>query len=193
MTERDLSRPVVVVKDFHTDKPEYEIYTFGEQIVVAPVLKKERKKLGLNSLKVTPSQIQKVLKKYSVYDFDYSFDPPNSLTLYVGKKDKPRVIGKEGRKIEEIERKLGLSIDVRTFEEKEDAEFVIDVYPSKDKIHLVFPNMCIGKDVTILIDGKQLVQLTVGKTGEVSISKSTQIGKALLDAHNKGSTISVLM
>ncbi len=193
MTERDLSRPLIEVKDFHTSKLEYEIYTFGEQIVVLPVLKSDKRKTkGRQSINVTPSQIQKTLKKYSIYDFDYSFEAPNTLTLFVAKKDKPRIIGREGKRIEEIERKLGLSIDVRTFDEKEEAEFMIDVYPSKNKVNLVFPEICIGKDVTISINGESVTQLTVGKSGEISIAKNIEAGKLLLDAYNRGAFISAI-
>ncbi len=37
MTERDLARPVIEVRDFETNVLEYEIYTFGEETVVYPV------------------------------------------------------------------------------------------------------------------------------------------------------------
>ena len=193
MTERDLSRPLIEVKDFLTNKLEYEIYTFGEQIVVAPVLKKGQGKTKVSkNVNVNPSQIQKTLKRYSVFDFDYSFESPGIMTLYVTKKDKPRVIGKEGRKIEEIEQKLGVSIDVRTYDEKDDAEFMIELYPVKNKVNLVFPDICIGKDVSVAINGENIVQLTVGKSGEISVAKNSQLGQTLLDASNRGAFISAI-
>ncbi|MCG3221204.1 MAG: Flp pilus assembly complex ATPase component TadA [Candidatus Heimdallarchaeota archaeon] len=192
MKERDLTRPVILVKDFHTNTLEYEIYTFGEQIVVAPLSKADKAKVGRVRTEISQATIQKVLKKYSIYDYDYEFDPPNSLILYVTKKDKPRVIGKEGKRIDEIEQKLGLSIDVKTFDEKETAEFVIDVYPIKSKVNLSFPSVFIGKDASIAINGKVIVQLTIGKSGEVSIAKNTQIGRELMDAYSKGATITAL-
>ncbi len=37
MKDVTLARPVVLVKDFETDSIEYEIYTFGEEVVVMPV------------------------------------------------------------------------------------------------------------------------------------------------------------
>ncbi|MHA2357336.1 MAG: ATPase, T2SS/T4P/T4SS family [Candidatus Heimdallarchaeaceae archaeon] len=190
MKERDLTRPVVLVRDFHTGKLEYEIYTFGEQIVISPLSSETRKKTKRSSsITVNQSMIQKVLKKHSVYDFDYEFDPPDNLTLYVSKKDKPRVIGKEGKRIEEIENTLGFYIDVRTFEESETAEFVIDVYPTKNKMNLAFPKVFIGKDAQITVNGKNIVQLTVGKSAEVSVSRNSQIGKELFDAYKRGATI----
>ena len=39
MTEADLARPIVVVTDFETNQPEFEIYSYGEQTVVIPVQK----------------------------------------------------------------------------------------------------------------------------------------------------------
>ncbi|RLG36962.1 hypothetical protein DRN79_03985 [Methanosarcinales archaeon] len=37
MFEADLARPVIEVRDFETKMLEYEIYTYGEQVVVMPV------------------------------------------------------------------------------------------------------------------------------------------------------------
>ena len=37
MTEQDLARPVITIADFETGKVEYEIYTYGEQVVVIPI------------------------------------------------------------------------------------------------------------------------------------------------------------
>ncbi|RLG48112.1 MAG: ATPase [Thermoproteota archaeon] len=37
MQDASLARPVVVVSDFETGRPEYEIYTFGDEVVVMPL------------------------------------------------------------------------------------------------------------------------------------------------------------
>jgi ATPase len=37
MESEDLARPVIVITSFLTKQVEYEIYTFGEQIVVMPM------------------------------------------------------------------------------------------------------------------------------------------------------------
>jgi len=34
MVEQDLARPVITISDFETKAVEYEIYTYGEQVVV---------------------------------------------------------------------------------------------------------------------------------------------------------------
>ncbi|MEI8007909.1 MAG: hypothetical protein WCI00_00160 [bacterium] len=38
MESEDLARPVIIITSFLTKQVEYEIYTFGEQIVVMPLL-----------------------------------------------------------------------------------------------------------------------------------------------------------
>lgn len=42
MMEKDLARPVVEVRDFRTKKPEYELYVYGEEKVILPIIKEYR-------------------------------------------------------------------------------------------------------------------------------------------------------
>jgi len=42
MTDLDLARPVIEVRDFERGEVEYEIYTYGEQVVVIPVRRDEK-------------------------------------------------------------------------------------------------------------------------------------------------------
>jgi len=44
MTEADLARPVVEVRDFETKELEFEIYSYGEQTVVIPIKREKRRK-----------------------------------------------------------------------------------------------------------------------------------------------------
>ncbi len=60
MREEDLSRPVVVVKDFLTGEPEYEIYVFGEETFVVPLKRGE----GRAPSKKLYSAVISALKRY---------------------------------------------------------------------------------------------------------------------------------
>jgi len=51
MTDADLARPVVEIKDFENGELEYELYTYGEQTVVVPIKKKS--KLSSSSTAIT--------------------------------------------------------------------------------------------------------------------------------------------
>ncbi|MFB6489720.1 MAG: PINc/VapC family ATPase [Thermoproteus sp. AZ2] len=61
MREEDLSRPVVVVKDFLTGEPEYEIYVFGEETFVVPL---RRAGEGRAPSKKVYSAVISALKRY---------------------------------------------------------------------------------------------------------------------------------
>ncbi|HID28194.1 MAG TPA: PIN domain-containing protein, partial [Methanosarcinales archaeon] len=61
MVEADLARPVIAVRDFETNRIEYEIYTYGEQIVVMPVLKETKKP----AWKLAEREIKKEFEKYA--------------------------------------------------------------------------------------------------------------------------------
>ncbi|MEM1620271.1 MAG: ATPase, T2SS/T4P/T4SS family [Fervidicoccaceae archaeon] len=61
LKEAELSRPVVEVRDFITGELEYELYTFGEQVVVVPVRRsKEKPKSSLKA------QIERLLPEATV-------------------------------------------------------------------------------------------------------------------------------
>jgi len=70
MTERDLARPVIEVRDFEKGELEYEIYVFGEQVVVAPVKEmkgeKRRKREAAKREKV-PVEIEATRKYYILF------------------------------------------------------------------------------------------------------------------------------
>ncbi|MHA1351291.1 MAG: PINc/VapC family ATPase [Candidatus Heimdallarchaeaceae archaeon] len=204
LKERDLSRPVVEVKDFHSHKLEYELYTFGEQIVVTPV--KQTHSIT-EHIDISRKKIKRILKQYSgVYDFEYKITEPDSITLFVRDSDRAKIIGKSGKTIEKIESALNLNVDVRSYSEMsewsdveqknsfdEEAEYVLNVYQSKNNIFLVFPDLCIGKDVDIMINGEVIVTLTVGKTAEIKLNSNSELGALFKEAYERGAVISALV
>ncbi|MHA1864913.1 MAG: KH domain-containing protein, partial [Candidatus Heimdallarchaeaceae archaeon] len=204
LKERDLSRPVVEVKDFHSHKLEYELYTFGEQIVVTPVQQTH----SINEhVAISRKKIKRILKQYSgVHDFEFKITDSNSITLFVRNSDRAKIIGKSGKTIEKIESALNLNVDVRSYSEmselndidqnnsfNEEAEYVINVYQSKNTIFLVFPDLCVGKDVDIMINGEVIVTLTVGKTAEIKLNINSELGSLFKEAYERGAVISALV
>ncbi len=70
MTERDLARPVIEVRDFERGELEYEIYVFGEQVVVAPVKEmkgEKRRKKEVTKREKTPAEIETTRKHYILF------------------------------------------------------------------------------------------------------------------------------
>ena len=107
MTEADLARPVVEVRDFETKKLEYEIYTFGEESIIVPVSGRAASPVE----RLAEERVLQLVKK---------FDPRADVELRSGSKaivrvDKsaiPKLIGRGGSMISEIEDDLGIRIDV---------------------------------------------------------------------------------
>ncbi|RME79702.1 MAG: AAA family ATPase [Methanobacteriota archaeon] len=63
MTERDLARPVIEVKDFFTGKLHYEIYKFGDETVVLPIAKVGQTKSSSRKTKKLASVLSNLLDR----------------------------------------------------------------------------------------------------------------------------------
>jgi len=111
MTEADLARPIVVVKDFDTGKLEYEIYSYGEETVVVPVKDvSTKKKTGVHEL--AAKQIEKYLIDYKV---KARVTSDNKAEIYVPTKFVAEIIGKGGKRISALEKELGIKLDVKEY------------------------------------------------------------------------------
>jgi ATPase len=109
MQEADLARPLIEVKSFENEKLKYEIYTYGEETVVVPIEKDKRKKTGIEKL-----AIEKIKKELERYDPKPIIDivSEKSVKIFVDKRAISKIIGKKGKKIDKLEKKLGVHIDV---------------------------------------------------------------------------------
>lgn len=112
LKEADLARPVVVVKDFLTDKPEYELYVFGERTFVVPV-RRAGIKLSVKEYKVK-SLLERALKRYLPdEEFDVEVDPARSLvTIRVPADLYNYVLGKPRKRLEKLCRKHGFEMEL---------------------------------------------------------------------------------
>ena len=111
MVEQDLARPVITIADFETKEIEYEIYTYGEQVVVMPVTGVEKERPATWGLAVR--EIEKELMKYTGNRVDVEIVSDSSATVYMAEEDIAGVIGKGGKTIDLIEKRLGIHLDIR--------------------------------------------------------------------------------
>src|SRR3989338_957363 len=182
MTEADLARPIVEVRDFESNALEYEIYSYGEENVIIPV--KEEATSAVQEL--AKKQILAELRKYD-RNAEVEFLSDNSITAYVENDVMARIIGKEGRNIKELEEKLGLRIDVspRVATMGKEAKFVYD--ESGGYILFNFNERLQGHVANFHVDGEYLFSATIGKGGSVRVSKTSDTGKELMKALVNGS------
>jgi len=205
MTEADLARPIVVVTDFVTGKAAYEIYSYGDQTVVVPVQEtnKESKK-GIHMLAALA--IEDEFAHYS-RDAKVEVVSDNKCIVYVPERDIARIIGKQGKTIEMIEKSLGMSVEVRELgdkkqenkhEEQKEIEKKQEEVPFEliiDKKNVSFnlsPEMQ-NKDIDVYIDNELIMTAKASKKSLIKINKNNNIGKIILDAKNKGQKISLLI
>ncbi len=191
MTEADLARPVVVVNDFETNKLEYEIYTYGEQTVVVPV--QQTPKTGVH--KLAASSIEREFMRYCS-NVKVELISDTKAIVYIPNKDIPKIIGRNGRKIETIERKLNIGIDIQPLErsrtEKEETRVIpFDIRIKKSSIIFTTNIENQNKDIGIYVNNEFLVRVKAGSTGTIKIKKNSPIGRTLVMAYNNGEDITL--
>lgn len=211
MKEADLARPVIEVRDFETEEVEYEIYTYGEQVVVMPIGEEEVGKSKPSIYKYAEDRITEILGRHlpkkTRKEMSVKVKDNNTIDLIVPEKYVPAIIGKGGKEISKLEDILGLRINVvrghtnidkyRGEEEKfERYEYINDYETTKlteTKNHIVVDvgEDSIGANVKVYVDGEYLCNATVSSNGTFKINKKSGIGKELLNAMKKGKDIYV--
>lgn len=189
MVEQDLARPVITMSDFETKIIEYEIYTYGEQVVVMPVgeIKSERPPTWGLAVR----EIEKELKKYTQNSVDVEITSDSSATVYMDEEDIAGVIGKGGKNIDLIEKKLGIHLDIRERKKEKIKEskkkggsgiksHVPAVERSKKYVILTVKELS-GATVDIYSKDDYLFTATVGRKGDVKIGKETEIAFRIME------------
>ncbi len=194
MTEADLARPVVIVTDFETGKLIYEIYSYGEQTVVVPV-QEEISKSGVH--KLAEENIKTEFLKYAD-NVDVACISDNKCIVKVPERCIARIIGKEGKNINELEKKLGMSIDVQTLNIKETSkkenkqQIPFDVIIKKNSILFQTGIKMQSKDIDIYLNNEFILTAKAGKTGIIKIKKNNPVGRMLIKAYNNGEDIKLI-
>jgi ATPase len=175
MTENDLARPIVEVRDFETENLEYEIYTYGEQTTVIPV--KKEKKTALQ--KLATERIKAEIRRFDP-EAEIEFLSDNNVIVKVNNKTIPKLIGREGKTIKSIEDRLGVSIEVQPIVESLGKEAKFDINETGAYIVLSFDGKIAGKNANVYVSDEYLFSATIGRSGQIKISKNSDLGKSLL-------------
>jgi len=106
LTEKDLSRPVIIVKDFETNEPEYEIYVFGERTFVVPI-----KQSNLEEDNIRRGLLRIISKHISTTEVEVE-RKENRYIVKVPFQHYNKIQNRLRRKIEKISSKYDVEIDV---------------------------------------------------------------------------------
>ncbi len=177
MSEADLARPVIDVSDFETEKLVYEIYTYGEQTVVIPVKDEEQSSVN----KLAGERIREILGKY-IHNPIVEVVSGNRAILRVAKEDISYVIGKNGTRISELEKTVGMHISVEPILDTLKHEIGYKVFESGGYISVSVPKAHIGSNVDIYKGKEYLFSATVGKKAIIKVKKKSELGTKVLQA-----------
>ena len=185
MIEADLSRPVIEIRDFETGDLAHEVYTYGEQTIVMEVGVTQYKKTPLQ--KIAEREIIKEIRNRipdSIVEVDMKSD--KRATVHIDEKNIAKLIGKKGKTIDEVERKIGISIGVEPIEVNEIEDmFPVDTEISGNYVVLNFRKDTVGTPFDILVENEYLFTATVGKKGNIKIKKDIELATIIINAMKK--------
>jgi len=176
MTEADLSRPLVEVRNFEDDKLEYEIYTFGEENIIIPISG------TVQTSSVKKLAAERILQEIRKFDSNAKVEliSDNRVLVKVDNKIIPRIIGKNGSMISEIEKRLGIGIDVEPNIPALGQEVNYGLNESGNSLEFVFDKRIVGKTASFYVEDKFLFSATVGKKANIKVGKDSEVGTELM-------------
>ncbi|MFO7711482.1 MAG: ATPase, T2SS/T4P/T4SS family [Candidatus Woesearchaeota archaeon] len=179
MSEKDLARPVIVVRDFETGSDLYEIYSYGDETVVIPV-KSESAQVPL---------LENEIRRYTD-DYDIEF-LNNRLVAYVPRKVRFSIVGKNGENITLLEEKVGYPIDIKekvdqVITPRERVAYSVSVTSNS----ILFDVQQTGP-IDFYIDDEFILTAHASKKGQINIKKDNIHGDSIIRAIKSGKKLAL--
>ena len=200
MKEADLARPVIEVRDFETGELKNEIYTYGEQTIVMDMNlvngtstgEKQKSSVDIIAEAEILRKIKRILPKKAKVEVEVI--SPDRANIYIPDQYVPKIIGKNGKRIAEIERDIGISLGVEIIDEKpvDKTPFEIDITHTRKQMILELGRENGRQNFDILIDREYLLTATTSKKGEIKIKNGIELSDIILDAIEMGLEITAV-
>ena len=201
MKEADLARPVIEVRDFETGELKNEIYTYGEQTIVMDMdlvngsSQEDNYKSSVDKIaeKEILRKIKKLLPKKAKVEVEVI--SPERANIYIPDDFVPKIIGKNGKRIAEIEESIGISLGVEVIEDKpvNKAPFEVDIVHTKKQLILdLGKENGGGKNFDIFINNDYLLTATTSKKGEIKIKRGIELSDIIIEAIEMGLAITAI-
>lgn len=192
MTESDLARPVIEIRNFADNVLEHEIYTFGEENVIVPVSKKAPK-VGIE--KLAEDKIRDIFRKFDPR-VEVEILSDNKVKVLVDKQYMSSIIGKGGSNINEIEKLLKIHIDV--VEKNSDStnssgDLPFTFSESKTTLSLTVGREYSSMHADIYVHDKYVTSVRIGKKGEILIPKRSEASRTLMKFASSQSDIQIFL
>jgi ATPase len=183
MIEQDLSRPVVEIRDFFSKEVEYEIYSYGEENIIIPLENIDKKGSGEKNNRINrlaESKIREVIGRFDS-QAEIKIISGDKIRILVDKEKIPRIIGRGGSTISEIEKILGVKIDVESKVPSIGNEIPFSISESGSRIYLVVDEVHIGKKVNLFLNEDLLVNNQIGKKSKLKVDKKSDVGRKVFN------------
>ena len=192
MTESDLARPVIEIRNFENNVLEHEIYTFGEENVIVPVVKRE--KIGIE--KLAEDKIKDYFQRYDS-GAEVEILSENRVKVTVHEDCVASIIGRGGTNINEIEKFLKVHIDV-VAKDSESLSLTSNEIPfnfseSKTALLLTVSREYTSMHADIYTNDKFFASVKIGKKGQIKIPKRSDIGRNLLNSTSSQDDIQLFL
>jgi ATPase len=193
MTEADLARPLVEVRDFESQAIEYEIYTYGEENVVVPISELKTSAQSDNVIKkLAESKIKDTIRRFDP-DADINIISDNRVQVKVSKEVIARIIGKGGSTVSELERMLGMKIDVEVKTPTLGKELDFEVSEAGSTVNILVEESTIGKKIDVYVEDELVLNSQIGKKSRIKIDKRSENGKKIINALLAGNKIRIFL
>jgi len=192
MTESDLARPVIEIRNFENNALEHEIYTFGEENVIVPIGKKSQK-VGIE--KLAEDKIRDTFKRYDPKS-DVEILSDNRVRVLVDKHAIPSIIGRGGSNIKDIEKSLKIHIDVverdsSSYTSSGDLPFSFS--ESKTSVMLTVSREYNSMHADIFVNDKYVTTARIGKKGQIKLPRRSDGAKNLMQLASSQNEIHIYL
>jgi len=193
MTESDLARPVIEIRNFENNVLEHEIYTFGEENVIVPV-QKRGEKVGIE--KLAEDKIKDYFHRYDS-GAEVEILSENRVKVSVHEDCIASIIGRGGSNIDEIEKFLKVHIDVVAKDSDllslNSNDIPFSFSESKTALLLTVNREYTSMHADIYTNDKFFASVRIGKKGQIKIPKRSDIGRNLLNSTNSQNDIQLFL
>ena len=200
MKEADLARPVIEVIDFDNGELKNEIYTFGDQTIIMDIdlvnQSAKNQYFKTSTDKIAEKEVYKYLRTLLPKKTNMKVEivSPHKANVYIPKALIPKLIGRNGRRIAQIEEKVGIRLGMESLDGDDIEKIVFDVSIKETEKNLI---MDFGKEnakqnYNIFINNHYLFSATSSKKGEIKIKRGIDFSDDLLKAMENGDSITAV-
>jgi len=193
MTESDLARPVIEIRNFADNVLEHEIYTFGEENVIVPIAKRAEK-VGIE--KLAEDKIKETFKRYDPHA-EVEILSDNRVKVLVDEQCIPSIIGRGGSNINDIEKFLKVHVDVVQKDASYSSGMTNDLpftfSESKTALLLTVNKEFTSMHADVYVNDKYVTSVRIGKKGQIKIPKRSDVARNLMNLASSQNEIQLFL